>query len=513
MFDVTALLTPGAYDHSVGDIELIETHISWVILTGDYAYKIKKPVDFGFLDFSSLARRKHFCEEELRLNRRLAPEIYLEVVTIDVDADACRINGSGTIEEYAVRMRQFDQAAQLDRMLAQDALKPAHLDAFADRIAQFHGSIAVAGTDTHFGDPATVWQPVEENFRQIREHAPAPFESASLDNLADWSRNNYQAILPLLQSRKQAGFIRECHGDLHLRNMAWVDDRPVAFDCIEFNPALRWIDVISEVAFLVMDLHDRAQHALAHRFLNAYLEHTGDYAGIAVLRFYLVYRALVRAKVDALRLSQSNVPAAERQDELQAFYGYLQLAERFVQTATPRIILTHGLSASGKTTITQQLREHTGAIRLRSDVERKRLAGMAAGERGTAQIDSGLYAQDMSWRTYAHLLDLASRIVDAGYSVIVEAAFLQRAQREPFYQRAVEKKLPCIVLDITARPQTLRARIVARTGDASDANLAVLEHQLATTAPLGDDEPARCIRVDTEQPIVMERICAQLQQV
>ena len=513
VFDIDVLLTAKAYDHPVGELALIETHISWVILTGDYAYKVKKPVNFGFLDFSELQQRKRFCEEELRLNRRLAPDIYLSVVSINAAPDGYRINGSGEVVEYAVRMRQFAQDAQLDRMLEQGTLDASQLDAFAERIARFHSTIAIAGPEVPFGDPAAVWQPVEENFRQIREHAPADIDSGLLDQLQAWSKQTFQSITAAISKRKQAGFVRECHGDLHLRNMAWIDGQAVAFDCIEFNPDLRWIDVISEIAFLVMDLHDRAQQRLANRFLNAYLAHTGDYAGIALLRFYLVYRALVRAKVDALRLSQPNVLAAEREDELQAFYGYLQLANRFTQTHVPRILLTHGLSASGKSTVTQQLLECTGAIRLRSDVERKRLVGMRATAPGAAAIDMGLYAQDMSQRTYTRLLELATGIIDAGFPVIVDAAFLRREQREPFYRLAVEKKLPCFVLEIVARPQTLRARIVARTGDASDADLAVLEHQLVTAAPLGDDEQAHCIRIDTEQALDVEQICMQMQQV
>lgn len=510
MLDIHQLLSAQAYDHPVAALELIETHISWVILTGDYAYKIKKPVDFGFLNFSTLVRRKHFCEEEVRLNRRLAPDIYLQVVAIGRSGNDYKINAGDEIVEYAVKMRQFEQACQLDRLLAKGGLQAMHLDAFAERIARFHDTTDIARPDTHFGEPATVWQPVEENFRQIREHAPEDSVPVLLQELETWSRQTYQAVSPLLQARKQAGFIRECHGDLHLRNMAWVDEQPVAFDCIEFNPDLRWIDVISEIAFLVMDLYDRQQDSLGNRFLNAYLEHTGDYAGVALLRFYLVYRALVRAKVDALRLSQSGVSSREKQHELQSFHDYLQLANRFVQGATPCIMLTHGLSASGKTSVTQQLLEHSGAIRVRSDVERKRLAGMTAGERGTAAIDSGLYAREMSQKTYAQLLKLARRIVDAGYSVIVDAAFLQREQREPFYELAVEMTLPCVVLDVVARPELLRERIVARTGDASDANLAVLEHQLATTRPLADDELARVVRVDTGQPVDPARLWTQV---
>ena len=497
---IRAMLRPQWYDHAVERCELIETHISWVILTGPYAYKVKKPVDLGFLDFSTLAKRRFFCEEELRINRRLAPAIYLEVVPITGTMEEPVLRGEAEAIEYAVKMIEFPQTAQLDRMLAAGALELRHMDAFAGRIADFHRHAAVAKPADAYGEPAVVWQPMAENFAQIRERIVDARRREALAALERWSLMAFQALASVLAERKAGGYIRECHGDMHLRNLAWIDDGPVAFDGIEFNPNLRWIDVMSEVAFLVMDLQDREQAALAQRFLNAYLERTGDYPGLQLLPLYLVYRAMVRAKVAAIRLGQAETDAAERAGAEAEFAQYLALAEVYTRPASPLLLLTRGLSGSGKTTLSQPLLECLPAIRLRSDVERKRLFGMEALESGRASPAEGIYSAEATKRTYERLRELAATVLDAGYSVIVDATFLRREQREPFERLAREKGVGYTLLEFSATTETLRRRILQRRGDASDADLAVLEHQLAGYEPLAGDEQARCVKIDTEMP-------------
>ena len=494
------MLSPQWYDHPVERCELIETHISWVILTGSYAYKVKKPVNLGFLDFSTLEGRRFFCEEELRLNRRLAPGIYLEVVPITGTTEAPVLGGEGEAIEYAVKMVQFPQAAQLDRMLADGVLESQQLDAFACFIADFHKRAAVAPAEDEYGLPAQVWQPMAENFAQIRERIDEAQLLEVLAELERWSMATFEAVEPVLLQRKAQGFIRECHGDMHLRNLAWIDEKPVAFDGIEFNPNLRWIDVISEVAFLVMDLQDRGQPELAQRFLNAYLEQSGDYAGLVLMRFYLVYRAMVRAKVSAIRLGQLQLDEPGRAGAKAEFEQYLALAQTYTHPGPPVLVLTCGLSGSGKTSLSQPLLECLSAIRIRSDVERKRLFGMKALESGRAAPAQGIYSTEATGRTYAHLRELADLLLDAGYTVIVDATFLQHAQREPFERLARKKGLGYVLLEFSARTQTLRRRILQRSGDASDADLAVLEHQLAVYQPLKADEQAHTVNIDTEAP-------------
>jgi aminoglycoside phosphotransferase family enzyme/predicted kinase len=486
---VCGLLEPASYDHPVGPVRLIETHISWVLLTGDYAYKVKKPLDLGFLDFSSLDKRLDACREEVRLNRRLAPDIYLGVVPLSGTPEAPRVNGAGAPFEYAVKMRQFPADATLDQLDAAGDLDAAKIEAIATTLARFHAQdCARAPADSPWGEADAVWQPVAQNFAQIAPHLDAD-DHAKLDALEQWSIAEHARLAPLMSGRKRAGWVRECHGDLHLGNLAWVDDRLLVFDCIEFDPALRWIDVQAEIAFCYMDLLQRGHDAWAWLFLNTWLEQMGDFAGLALLRYYAVYRALVRIKVAALRGAQITGPArdAARAD----VRALLDLATRITRPPAPYLDITHGLSGSGKTTVTRHLMQAPGAIRVRSDIERKRLAGLEALARSGSGVGEDLYAGDATRRTYAHLAEQAGHLLDAGWPVIVDATFIARWQRDLLRDTARARGVPFHILDFPVDVPTLRARIVRRAqagGDASEADLAVLQHQIDTEEPLTDEE-------------------------
>ncbi|UCE90260.1 MAG: AAA family ATPase [Pseudomonadota bacterium] len=501
---IDALRNPALYDDSPACVTVVETHISWVLLTGNYAYKIKKPLDLGFLDFSTLELRHRYCEQELRLNRRLAPELYLEVVSITGSVTAPRVGGAGTPIEYAVKMREFPQSAQLDRVLQRDELTGEHIDQLAIQIAAFHQRIDSAGPDSLQGTANNVREPVDENFAQIESRLKDTTDRAELNCLRVWSEAEFDRQRATFEARKAAGFVRECHGDMHLANMALIDEQVLIFDCIEFNENLRWNDVMSEVAFLVMDLDDRAHPELASRFLNDYLEITGDYAGLAVLRYYLVYRALVRAKVDCIRACQPDVDAEQRHKILDDYRGYIRLALRYTYPGPPLLMITCGLSGSGKSTVARQVGEHCHAIRLRSDVERKRLYGLAAEARSDSGIRAGIYSADATRRTYQHLETLAGQLIGDGYSVVVDAAFLDRAWRARFIELARRTGIPFLILECHADEQTLRARVALReraARDASEAGVAVLEHQLASAAPFDEGEQRHALRVDTTRPV------------
>lgn len=488
---IRALLSdPSCYDHAVKDVQLAETHISWVLLTGEFAYKIKKPVDLGFLDFSTLALRRQACEDEVRLNRRLAPEYYLGVVAITGSPGAPGINGQSEAFEYAVKMRQFPPDATLDRIDKRGGLGAAQIDQLAARLAQFHLTVCPsAPADSPWGEPETVARPVAENFELLRQRLEDPAEIRLLGGLESWSNAEHGRLAELMRERKRLGMVRECHGDLHLGNLAWADGQLIIFDCIEFSPVLRWIDVISEVAFCYMDLLHRHHRDLAFRFLNAWLEVSGDYGGMVLLRYYSVYRSMVRAKVAALRAGQeAGTDAAASRAEVS---GCLRLAEELTHAAPARLWITHGLSGCGKTTLSQSVLQEQGMVRLRSDVERKRLAGLAAAASSGSGIETGLYAPQSSQRTYEHLAHLAGGLVDAGWPVIVDAAFLKRWQRNLFREIAERRSLRFRILDIRADPATLRGRISLRATqakDASEADLRVLQHQIETEEPLGADE-------------------------
>lgn len=514
---IHALQNPQLYPHPVNSIAVIETHISWVLLTGDYAYKIKKPVNFGFLDFSSLAKRRFYCQEELRLNRRLAANLYLDVVNIYGTEDAPNFLGEGDIIEYAVKMHQFPQSAQLDRLLAVQALTCAHIDELATRIANFHQCIERAPMTVVYGEFDEIIKPVQDNFRHIRQCIKDKDVLPLLQKLEQWSTRTGQALKVVMAQRKQGGFVRECHGDMHLRNIAWFDGNIVIFDCIEFNRSFYWIDVMSEIAFLIMDLEDRQQTRLAQRCLNHYLELTGDYAGLELLRYYKVYRAMVRAKVDALRANQEHTDSEAHKKILQNLKTYLQLAKNYTVILSPCLIITHGLSGSGKTTWTQSLLEVLPAIRIRSDVERKRLFNVSVTEKGETVVGQGIYTNQASEQTYQQLLKFSRQLLQSGYSVIVDAANLRATQRQNFMALAKQLGVKIWILTFKASPNTLRKRVAIRhrqNQDTSDATLAVLEHQMDDFVPLTSAEMVFTIEINTEtdnQDAMLHTVLQQLQ--
>jgi len=500
---IAALLDPARYPHACGTVELVETHISWVLLAGDFAYKIKKPVALGFLDFSTLEARHRCCEEELRLNRRTAPGLYLDVVAIGGTPQAPAVGAGGAAIEYAVKMRRFDEAGLLDRLARNGALGAEILDRLAESIAAFHAGAAVAGAGAPFGDLRSVRDPALANFAHVAQLGPPAQDTGRLDRLRDWTAAELARLERALAARKAGGFVRECHGDLHLGNVALVDGAPTAFDCIEFNAALRWIDVMSEVAFLVMDLLDHGLEALAWRALNRYLEATGDYGGVPVLRFYLAYRAMVRAKVALIRARQGDAAPGAQREAGAAFERHLWLAERLARPAPAALVLMHGVSGSGKSWTGQRLLEATGALRVRSDLERKRLHGVAATGTSGSAVGGGIYGAEATQRTYERLAAVAAESLRAGWSVVVDAAFLRRAERDAFLALARSLGAPFALISCQAPPQVLRARIAARAAagtDPSEADAAVLEHQLATEEHLGEDELAAALVVRDGDP-------------
>jgi aminoglycoside phosphotransferase family enzyme/predicted kinase len=489
---------------AAGAPALRETHISWVILAGEFAYKIKKPVDFGFLDFTTLEQRRHFCEEEIRLNRRFAPELYLRVVPVTRGMRGVEIAGEGPVVDYAVRMRRFDECELLDRIAERGELDLALLRALAREMARLHDELAPCHPDPEGdepGTPAALFCAVEQNFRQIRAY---PLEDPALqllDEVERWSLERYHDLLPVMRQRVRAGRVIDGHGDAHLGNIARVAGKPVLFDCIEFNPAFRIMDGIGETAFLTMDLEARGYVGEAHRLLTDYLEYRGDYGGLAVLDFYRCYSALVRAKVNLLRESPGG-PGVAATDAYRAFRRYLELAHRYSRGERPFFAITHGVSGSGKSTVAGNLVAASGAVRVRSDVERKRLFGLAPEQRSDAADVAELYSSGMSRRTFAHLQELAELIVTAGFPVIVDATFLHRPVRDTFRVQANRLGVPFAIIDCRAEVGVLRERLLARQRlrqDASEAGVAVMESQLSSDEPLAGDELAFALEADSAE--------------
>ncbi|WPG40908.1 AAA family ATPase [Variovorax sp. EBFNA2] len=476
-------------------VEVVETHISWVLLTATFAYKLKKPVHLPFVDFASIAARRHFCEEELRLNRRFAPSLYLDVVPVCGAPEAPRLGGDGVPIDHVVRMRRFPESSLLRNLLVAGRLEPAWLDGFAQRLAALQEAAERMGPPSACGAPDVIVRAALDVVRQLL----AQRSDGRLALLSTWIQDQSQALHMAWIERQQGGAVRECHGDLHMANMVLVDGELTAFDCIEFDPMMRRIDVMSDIAFLTMDLRAHGRADLAFRFLDAWLQHSGDYAGAQVLRFYEVYRALVRAMAAGLGPQVATASAGTSKPD------YLACAAQLAQDprGRARLLITHGFSGSGKSALASQLLCAAGAVRVRSDVERKRLFGLAPLASSAAQ-GLAIYGEQATRRTFERLRACAHGALLAGYPVIVDAAFLRRAERRSFQVLAAELGVPFAILDCRAAEAVLRRRVAQRGAsgaDASEANLGVLERQLAAHEPLEADERALALAVFTDDAV------------
>jgi aminoglycoside phosphotransferase family enzyme/predicted kinase len=499
--------TPGAFVHDTRGMACIETHISWVLLAGEYAYKFKKPLKLDFLDYSTPALRRAACEEELRVNRRTAPQIYLGVVAVVGTAQSPRIvpleqlHDDDSVLDWGVQMRRFAQEALLSHLVDQQALLPEHIDRLAQHLAAFHAEAAVAQAGSPWGEPAAVRQTVADNFPDVQPVVAGTPLVETLQAVRRWSEVQGEALAPLMAQRRAQGWVREGHGDLHLGNLVLLDGQPQLFDAIEFQPALRWIDVLADLAFVLMDLQAHGRADLAWRLLNAYLEHTGDYSALQLLAYYQGYRAMVRAKVAALRWQQTNGRDVHARAEVER---YLRLAGELIRARRTALWLVSGVSGSGKSSQTQGLIEQLGLVRIRSDVERKRLYGVPLLGRSADLVPQGIYTAEASARTYQRLAALARAVLAAGLPVLLDATFLKRAQRQGVLAVGSALGVPCRILALHAPPELLRQRVqqrMARGGDPSEADGAVLERQLQQREPLDATEQVLAVQVDTRAPV------------
>lgn len=488
---IQSLLRAAAFPHSTTEIRYLETHISWVVLTGPYAYKIKKPVSLRFLDFSTVELRKHFCDEELRLNRRWAPELYLGVVEIRGSPEAAAIEGKGPLIDYAIKMKQFPQSARLDAQLAAGTLDSDDMRSLAAMLASKHRDADVKTPDIL----DSVSRPMMDNFDDIAKH----YDQALLHSLKAWTVTALNELRPTLDDRRDHGFIRECHGDLHLANLVRLESGITAFDCVEFSAKLRDIDVISDVAFLVMDLVARQRDDLAYDFLNRYLECSGDYEGMQLFDLYFAYHCLIRAKIAVIRGSERSNPSEARADEGELLH-YLAVAKDCVSRPPPIVIAMHGFSGSGKTWVSDRLLSALPAVRVRSDVERKRLHGYENTQRSGSAIGQGIYTDAASCVVYERLAEIATTLLDSGHNAIIDASFLKLAERNRMRDLANQLGANFLMLDTYASRSELLARLQARESDASEADVDVLQHQLDFADPLTAVERLTTISVDTEVP-------------
>lgn len=489
----TALQRPCSYRHPAGRIRRIETHISVIYLAGRFAYKIKKPVDLGFVDFTDVATRQHDCNEEVRLNRRLAREFYLGVVPIVRLGRIRKMGAQGTPVEHAVRMKRFDERELFSRLLTRGELGVAQIDRVAERLAAFHRFASTTPPRSMLGTATCVRTQMETVLTSLERETGTLVPAG----VRRWCEREAVRLAGHFEARRVGGFVRECHGDLHLDNIVRKGNDAVMFDCIEFSDALRWIDVVSDLAFPLMDLQAHGRDDLASALLNGWLQRTGDFGALPGLRFYLVYRALVRALVEVLK-ARGSLAA----DGLTPARDYVACAARLASAPQPYLLLCHGYSGSGKSVASEALATRIGAIRLSSDTERKRAHRFAPPDHHA--LPAVAYSRKTIDLHYDALLAIARRVLDAGYPVLVDATFLKQRHRASFIELACVFDVPVFLLDFHTTARQLSERVRKRAtdpGQSSDANAAALVRQLANEEPLTPDEAALTVAFDTDVPL------------
>ena len=513
---LAGLLAASAYPHPAAPISLVETPISWVLLAGEFAYKIKRPVHYPFVDQRDAVRRRHLCEDELRLNQRFAPQLYLRVCPIVTEHGRVRVclgpPGKDRVVEYAVRMRRFAADEELDRQLALGRIGAEALDAFGRALADIHATLATISADSSLGRPDSIRALLVANLAQCAAAAELFNGRSAVEALRVPLEQHLDEAGPWMATRRASGCVRECHGDLHSRNIVVQAGRLVPFDCVEYEPAFRWIDVADEIAFLSSDLTAHGYAAHAHAFLAGYLERSGDYHACRLIRLYEAHRALVRAKVAALAAAQHS-PGTERAALGAEHERLVAHAARALGTRQPRLVVMNGLSGAGKTWLARQIAPTLGAVHLRSDIERKRRAGLTDFEHSGSGLAAGLYAAEISERVYDDLAREAYDALVGGYTVIGDATLLRREDRLRFAELGVRVRAPVYLVTCLAPVSVLRERLRARAAaaqDPSEADESVLDWQRQRLEPVAVGEPFTRLAVESSDPLAVQTVLAGL---
>ena len=505
---IQQMLQPGFYPHGVTEpVHLIQTHISFVLLTGDYTYKIKKPVNFGFLDYSTLTKRQHFCTQELLMNQRTVPEIYLEVLPIIQTGDSFQlgsnlpaINSAEITVEYVLKMREFPQDSLFLSLLERGLLTEQIMADLGREVANFHSTVISNSYIRRFGEVSQIRTAIDNNYLIAEKYIGGPQTQTQYQETKDYTDGFFANNPELFNLRIANNKIRECHGDLHLRNIALLQDKILLFDCIEFNEPFRFVDVMYDVAFTVMDLESRGRRDLGNAFLNTYIEQTGDWEGLQLLPLYLSRQAYVRAKVTSLMLDDPAISTAQKAEISETAAHYYKLAWQYTKPRPGKLTLMSGLSGSGKSTAARYLARRTGAIHIRSDAVRKHLGGIPLNERGRED----LYSDEMTAQTYGRLLELGIILADRGWDVILDAKFDRQNLRTEAINRAQSHGLPLQIIYCTAPIEVLRERLQQRRGDIADATAELLSSQQAAFQPFTELEQISVNIVDTAQDLEVQ---------
>lgn len=502
---IQQMLQPEFYPHPVKTpIQLCQTHISFVFLTGNFAYKVKKSVNFEFLDYSTLEKRQHFCQQELRMNQALAPKLYLEILPIVQQGNQFSFShSSNQIVEYALRMRQFPQEDLLINRFKQGKLTLQHIEELGKVVAGFHLTAPTNDEILKYGQIEQVRHSIDQNFDQTDQYIGIAQTQKQYNETKQFNQHFFEQRQALFNQRIQNQLIRECHGDLHLKNICIFEDKITLFDRIEFNKEFRYVDVMYDVAFLVMDLEARGRIDLSHQFLNSYIETTGDWEGLQILPFYLSRQAYVRAKVNSIMLDETTISEEEKTAIIQEAKHYYQLAWQYTQRHAGGIVMMSGLSGSGKSTTARKLSQLMGAIQIRTDAVRKHLGGISLHEKGGDQ----LYTPEMTQKTYSRLLELGILLGKAGFWVILDGKYDREKLRKSVIESCHSHQLPLHILECHTPLEILRSRLQQRQGDIADATADLLASQQALAEPITPEEQPYLTQIDTTQTIENQLKC------
>lgn len=498
---IRGLLAPEAYPHPVDRVDLVQTHISYVLLAGDYVYKVKKPLDLGFLDYSTLEKRRFYCQEEVRLNDRLCPGTYLGVSSIVETPDGFRIDAPGEPLEYAVRMRRLPAHRMMPELLARGEVTPAMVRALGRRLADLHASAETDNRIASFGRMETVSANWRENFEQTEPYVGRTVTREQFETIRVYVERFLADNADLVERRADEGRARDCHGDLRADAVVFREDAVCIFDCIEFNDRIRFSDVASDLAFLAMDLDFRGFPGLADELVGAYIGRSLDSTLPPVLNFYRCYRAYVRAKVDGFQVDETEVPEAQREEARRKAQAYFRLAEAYAGQPEPRaVIAMSGLTGSGKSYLGDALAGRLGAYVTWSDVVRKQLAGISPTDPAQVPFQAGIYSPEMTARTYAALVETAKPFAARGRPVVLDATFLAAEQRALARDLARETGARFLLVECRASEEVTRKRFGLRTrGPAiSDGRPEIYESQRSAYEPPDELPPEERLSLDTD---------------
>jgi len=501
---MAALTKSEAYHHRPSRVEWLQTHISWIFLADDLVYKVKKPVDFGFLDFSTLANRKHFCEEEVRLNRRLCPDIYLGVEPIIRDQTGRVVfGGDGPPLEFAVKMRRLPEEGMMLRRLARNEVDEKEIDRIAGLLVPFYRCAETGGRVNHFGRPELIEHNIHENFDQTADYVGLALSRGRYDSIREYCAGFLKDRTGLLSRRVDTGFIRDCHGDLHMANIC-LGERVWIFDCIEFNERFRFSDVASDISFLAMDLDFYRRADLSDRLIEVYVRMSGDRELTDLLDFYKCYRSYVRGKIHCFTAHETGLSALEKSAALKKARCHFTLAYQYAGGQPRlRILVFMGLMGTGKSYWAGQAGRCLGAEVVGTDRVRKQLAGQDPETRHYVAFGQGLYSPEMSGRVYQEMLDRAEEQVRAGLDVVLDGAYLKEAERRRIVSLAVRCGAEVTFVHVRAAERVVRARLAnreARGHSVSDGRLEISDQQARLFEAFGDLSPAKVIRLDTGGP-------------